>query len=234
MSVCKSLSVNVCYSSFLDCWRLIRVSESRLPGSARTLLSLVTLLGLNMAPSYASGFVTARTYPADFSPASIAVGDFNGDGILDLAVVNAGSYGSASGNVSVLLGKGDGSFQPTPAYTVGAYAFSAVVSDFNGDGHLDLAVAGYLDVEPTTPEVSILLGNGDGTFQAVQNYPTQGGSLAVGDLNGDGHLDLVTSGGSVLLGNGDGTFQVIAAPQRSRPAAVALGTSTATAFSTLP
>jgi hypothetical protein len=177
-----------------------------------------------MAPSYAGGFVAARTYPADFSPAFLAVGDFNNDGILDLAVANANSFASNYGNVSVLLGKGDGSFQPAPSYTVGADAFSVVVGDFNGDGHLDLAVAGYLDVEQTTPEVSILLGNGDGTFQAAHFYRTQGGSLAVGDLNGDGNLDLMTSGGSVLLGNGDGTFQ--AAPNfatGNSPSSVAVG-----------
>ena len=83
-----------------------------------------------------------------------------------------------------------------------------MVADFNSDGNPDLAVANFLD-----NNLSILLGNGDGTFETRVNYPTgtNPNSLAGGDLNGDGKLDLVTannaSNASVLLGNGDGTFQ---------------------------
>jgi len=92
-------------------------------------------------------------------------------------------------------------------YVTGAYPEAIVSADFNGDGKLDLAVANYGD-----SNVSVLLGNGDGTFQDAQNsatswYPL---SLAVGDFNEDGKLDLGTANAydvSVLLGNGDGTFQ---------------------------
>src|SRR5260370_3930075 len=129
---------------------------------------------------------------------SFAVGDFNGDGVPDLAVANDG--------LVVLLGNGDGSFQ-APLY-LGPDGFSVAVGDFNGDGRLDLVVAGG----GVNGNVSVFLGNGDGSFQpprivALGEYPR---SVAVGDFNGDGWLDVVVvaSGGvRVLLGNGDGSFQ---------------------------
>src|SRR5437588_1215560 len=101
------------------------------------------------------------------------------------------------------------SFAAPVTYTAGSYPVAAVSADFNNDAVLDLAVANNAD---TT--VSVLLGNGDGTFQPAQNY-TAGTSLAVGDFNADGKLDLATTnadGVSVLLGNGNDTFQ---APRNS-------------------
>lgn len=149
-----------------------------------------------------------------FAPgvSSVAVGDFNMDGKLDLAVVNATTL-----NVSILLGNGEGTFQTAVNYPVGLVAFSLLVADFNGDGKLDLAVGDITNNGPSN--VSILLGNGDGTFQTAVSYiaGANNGSnwLAAGDFNGDGRLDLVVgnlgsnaSGNvSILLGDGDGTFQ---------------------------
>src|SRR5262245_6795099 len=105
---------------------------------------------------------------------------------------------------------------PVP-YTVGTNPQAVATADFNGDGKLDLAVANQ-----TSNTVGILLGNGDGTFQAAQNYSTGSGprSVAVGDFNADGKLDLVTANAgnlSVLPGNGDGTFQA--------PASIGIGSS---------
>jgi hypothetical protein len=162
-------------------------------------------------PAAQAGFTTAPTYPVGNVPESVAIGDFNGDGIPDLAVANASSA-DGQGNVSILLGssKGDGTFAAAQSFAAGLTPMSVAVGDFNGDSKLDLAVANYND-----GTVSILLGNGDGTFQAPQNAMAGPGpiAVAVGDFNGDGIPDLVVvdnvSSGSVgiLLGNGDGTFQ---------------------------
>jgi len=139
---------------------------------------------------------------------SVAVGDFNGDGKLDLVVSNF-----YSDNVTMLLGNGDGTFQPAREiqnFGPGTFPLAVAVADFNGDGRADVAVA---NIAANT--VAVLLGNGDGTFQAPQSYPTWSDpeSIAVGDFNGDGKLDMAIAGDTpgsmvtVLLGNGDGTFQ---------------------------
>ncbi len=145
-----------------------------------------------------------RFYTVGTGPISIAVGDFNLDGRLDVVVVNSGDN-----NVSVLLGNGEGTFQPAVDYPVGSYPKSVAVGDFNGDGKPDLVVANSVN-----NNVDVLLGNGDGTFQPAVNYTvgTFPVSVAVADFNGDGKLDLVvanvdSNNVSVLLGNGDGTFQ---------------------------
>jgi hypothetical protein len=173
-------------------------------------------------------FLPALNYAAGYNPRSVAVRDFNGDGILDLAVANAGTWPSFSdGSVSILLGKGDGTFLPAKTYAAGAGRRSVAVGDFNGDGKLDLAVAGYGEVyhpgypygywAPTDETVRVLLGNGDGTFLPAQAFPAGSSpqSVAVGDFNGDGIPDLAVANYtypnpgtvSVLLGQGDGTFQ---------------------------
>jgi hypothetical protein len=155
-------------------------------------------------------------------PGSVVVGDFNADGALDLAWANANSA------VSVLLGNGDGSFQAAQDFGAGINPIFVAVGDFNQDGWPDLAVANHGGPNGT---VSVLLGNGDGTFQAAQGFRAGSfpRSVAVGDFNGDGAPDLaVTNAGSndisVLLGNGDGTFQD---PQRlgagTFPYSVAVG-----------
>ena len=151
-------------------------------------------------------FQTAVNYDVGGAPTSIAVGDFNHDGKLDLAVANSNST-----YVSVLLGNGDGTFQTAVNYDVGGAPTSIAVGDFNHDGKLDLAVA--VPVPGPSTYVSVLLGNGDGTFQTAVNYnaPYAPDAVAVGDFNGDGNLDLVvgnrSSNISVFLGNGDGTFR---------------------------
>jgi hypothetical protein len=123
-----------------------------------------------------------------------------------------------SSSVSVLLGKGDGTFRQQVQYAAGAYPVAVGLADLNGDGKLDI-VTENTDWYSTTPTVSLLLGNGDGTFQPHMDYPTGPGpykEIAFADLNGDGHLDVIVpdsnDGGSpgyvgVLLGNGDGTLQ---------------------------
>jgi hypothetical protein len=123
-----------------------------------------------------------------------AVGDFNGDGKLDLAVADSFS-------VVVFLGNGDGTFQTGVRYS--ATGLSAAVADISGDGKLDIITDG----------VSVLLGNGDGTFTSGGGVPINGNSAPLlGDFNGDGKLDIAVLASNpnqidLLLGNGDGTFQ---------------------------
>jgi hypothetical protein len=149
--------------------------------------------------------------------ASLAVADLNGDGKPDLVVA------SQSGSVGVLLGIGDGTFQPVVTYSAGgAVSVSVAVADVNGDGKPDLLVANQCDTgvgNCKNPSVGVLLGTGDGTFQAATTYAALDGldSLAVADVNGDGKPDLLVTSGSnnnnigVLLGNGNGTFQPVVA-----------------------
>src|SRR6266478_5557040 len=157
-------------------------------------------------------------------PSGIAVGDFNGDGKADLAVVNFGDW-----NVYVLLGNGDGTFQAARSVyfaSGGGFPWSIAAGDFNRDGKLDLAVSNYGD-----NSLSVLLGNGDGTFQAPLTSPvgTNPAQVTVGDFNGDGKLDLAVSSVAnntvaVLLGNGDGTFlPPLIAPVGANPWYFAVG-----------
>jgi len=171
-------------------------------------------------------FRTAQAYATGgFGTSAVAIGDFNGDGNADVVVANQCSTSNcqSGGSVSVLLGNGNGTLQPAKTYSSGAdTALSVAIADFNKDGHLDLAVADQCqDTSCQNGAVSVLLGNGDGTFQSAQIYPSAGyytDSVAVGDFNGDGNPDLAlvsqcqdstcqNGGVSVLLGNGDGTFQ---------------------------
>jgi hypothetical protein len=150
-------------------------------------------------------FLPPVSYRAGPFADAVAVGDFTGNGIPDLAVAN----GATNGTVSILVGKGDGSFRAPLSYPVGNSPRAVAVGDFNGDGHLDLAVVNWY-----SRTVSVLLGNGNGTFQAVTNYAVGNDpdAVAVGDFTGDGILDLAVANRdsdtvSVLLGNGDGSFQ---------------------------
>jgi hypothetical protein len=152
-------------------------------------------------------FQSAVNYPAGSNSSSVAVGDFNGDGKLDLAVANPGLGNFSEGNVSILSGNGDGTFKAAVNYPTGFNSSSVILGDFNGDGKLDLAVPNAdFGGNPVAPGIMILLGNGDGTFQANVNYEagSNPSSVAVGDFNGDGRLDMVAadtynSAASVLL-----------------------------------
>jgi hypothetical protein len=168
------------------------------------------------AVSYASG-------PG--SRGGIVVGDFNGDGSPDLAVADF-NYAGPFSYVGMLLNQGDGTFQPVQLVPVSfPAARSVTVGDFNGDGIPDLAVADGLGsngiLDQTYPAgMTILLGNGDGTFRNAGQYKspaTPGGGtvnpefITAGDLNSDGITDLIVCNYdhniNVFLGNGDGTFQ---------------------------
>jgi uncharacterized repeat protein (TIGR01451 family) len=166
---------------------------------------LAATTGLNSSVSILLGngdgtFQNAVNYPVGGDAVFVAVADFNGDGKADLAVANR------AGSVSILLGRGDGTFRTEIDQPI-SNPSALALGDWNGDGIVDLAVA-------TNSGVTILVGNGDGTFQA-------GGTLAAGivcsavtaaDFDGDGKMDLAVADGvngftKVFLGNGDGSFK---------------------------
>jgi len=158
-------------------------------------------------------FASPVSYSVGNGPYLVQTGDFNKDGNLDLVVTNV-----TDGTVSVLLGNGDGTFQGQKVSTSQTSGSYLAVADFNGDGELDLAVALY---SASSTNISILLGNGDGTFQApltTTPAPLLATGLAAGDFDADGKIDLVVAadsinngsvgagGAAIYLGLGNGSF----------------------------
>jgi len=183
---------------------------------------LVILLG-NGDGTFQPGVVyplTGRT------PQTVVVADFNGDGKQDLAVPCFSGGAGVPGEISLFLGKGDGTFQSAVSITVGNQAGWLAVGRFNNDAKLDMAVP-----NPNSNQVEVLLGNTNGTFQPAVIYPVGKGPswIAAADLNDDGKLDLVTANYgtndvSVLLGKGDGTFAAAASfPAGSGPSSGVTG-----------
>ena len=171
-------------------------------GDAIDLASTSTVVAQTVEAMPANGFGMPSNYNAGSYPQAVAVGDFNGDGIADLAVATNTTINLAQSLAVVLLGNGDGTFKAPVNYSVPGPVVSVVVGDFNGDGKADLAFG---------PN-NVLPGNGDGTFQPAKSGQAVafGYGLAAGDFNGDGNIDLAFPAGEflgVVLGNGDGTFQ---------------------------
>ncbi|MGA9040271.1 MAG: Ig-like domain repeat protein [Terriglobales bacterium] len=151
-------------------------------------------------------FQSAQAFSSGgYSANSVVVADVNGDGIPDLLVADKCLTSDCfeNGQVAVLFGNGDGTFQPAQIYDSGSTtAHSLLAADVNGDGKLDLIVS-------NSDSVGVLLGNGDGTFQDALYTPASygyQGHIVAADFDGDGKIDIASSDGSLLLGNGDGTF----------------------------
>ena len=160
-------------------------------------------------------FALATTLSTGLSPQSAVISDFSGDGRQDLATAN-----KASEDVSVFLGNGDGSFGPELRFAAGNDPVSITSADFNLDGIQDLAVANGPTRATESDGASILLGNGDGSFQAASHLYADGNPrrVTVTDADGDGVSDLVlvnneTDDLTLILGRGDGSFET---PERFR------------------
>lgn len=190
------------------------------------MLSAATMVAVSLivsAQSHASGYNAYTNYTVASSPYSVAVGDFNNDGYPDLVTANYNN-----GSVSVLLGKGDGTFGTPQTFTCGSYPISVAVGDFNQDGKLDVVV-GNNNNNKAGGNVAIMFGNGDGTLQAPVDYSVQGSPfyVAVADLNGDGLPDFVLAAHGaavqVYLNAGGGTFGTAATYNAgSNPQSVAI------------
>ena len=182
-------------------------------GDGKPDLAIGNVLNKNVGVLLNNGngtFAGAVNYPVDFNPESCAAADFNGDGKLDLAVGNFLGGPTSAGTMSILIGNGDGTFQPAVTTAVGT-PFHILAADLNADGKQDLVAA-----SASTDKVSVMIGNGNGTFQAPVTYSVGSAprTLGIADFNGDSKPDVaVTNSGndsttvSVLLGNGNGTFQ---------------------------
>lgn len=144
-----------------------------------------------------------RAYLAGSGPTSTVSADFNGDGVLDVAVSS-----QISNSVTILLGAGDGGFVEAASYASGAAPVKIAAGDLNSDSKTDL-----ITVDSSGGSLSIFLGNGDGTFMAAMTTAVTAGinDVAIGDFTGDGKPDVAVpsplgSSFSLLAGNGDGTF----------------------------
>jgi Big-like domain-containing protein/VCBS repeat protein len=200
----------------------VHVTQANAPRDAQTPATSTEAQPVPAAQKPPVSFANAQNYNTGLANlnglgGAVAIADLNGDGKADLVVAES------NGMFSVLLGNGDGTFQAPVTYSPGLSPVSVAIADLNGDGKPDVVLAGT--VVPRETAVGVLLGNGDGTFQAPVIYGTGTGgydSVAIADLNGDSHPDLVVAsqclskgcsqgadpgGVSVLLGNGDGTFQ---------------------------
>ncbi len=159
-------------------------------------------------------FASPVRYRAGTVPSGVTMAEFDGDGKLDLAVASFGgtSGGNQDSGVTVMLGRGDGTFASNATDSVGGAPLDGVIGDLNRDGELDLAVVNR-DVQ-VIDDLAVLFGNGDGSFSPYEGYdlPSSPNSLASGDFDGDGWDDLVSSSSrftgvvQIMFNNGDGTY----------------------------
>ncbi len=195
----STLTISTAASTSIASYLLaITGTSGDLVRTATATLHVVSTLPASACPSFAP-----YTYFAVSSPTSVTTGDFNRDGITDVAFASVNTN-----TVGVRLGTGAGAFQAAASFDAGSAPLSVAVGDFNGDGKPDLASA-----NSGSNDVSVLLGNGNGSFESDIAYAagTSPFAVATGDFDRDGVLDLAvannsSSNVSILLGQGDGTF----------------------------
>ena len=178
----------------------------------KTLILTISIVLIAAPSMLAAGlFVSAPLVPAGQQPFGVVLSDFNGDGKLDFAVANQ----IFAGTVSVSLENGRGQFQPAAAFSTDAfYTVALTAGDLNGDGHADIAALNNCNsARCTNGTLTILLGNGDGTFQNAVNYDLgiTPKAVVIADLNGDGKPDMAATSSSsnfvsVFVNQGGGTF----------------------------
>jgi hypothetical protein len=172
---------------------------------------LIALILTIQGSSYARGFLPAVNYPTGAEPFTVAIADFNGDGKPDLAAANY-----VDGTISILLGRGDGTFVPTKTHSICLRPIRIVAGDLNGDGRPDLVATCQTG---SAKDIAVMLNSASGFLpsQFFNDGGTGAGPLVLADFDGDGILDLVVGDGpmvSFLKGNGDGSFQL---PETSFP-----------------
>jgi hypothetical protein len=219
--------------------------RARAVASAFVLGLVVVLGGSLLSGAHAVAATQAPTFVRtdySFHGNNFAVGDFNGDGRVDLAGMGAQS-------AAVRLGNGDGTLGPRSDYPVAGPPQDLAAGDFDRDGKLDLAVT----INDPGVSLSLLIGNGDGAFRPATHFANTTGldspAVVATDLDNDGNLDAVIAHSiacftapcvvgetmSVMLGNGDGTFQPARDIRVGRGMSrIGVGISTATASRTLP
>ncbi len=195
------------------------------------ILDLVTANSLSNSISVLTGrgdgsFSSAQSYPngtmTPYDVQDVSIGDFNGDGILDLATAEA-----TSNTVGILIGRGDGTFNPRKSFASQGDAGALTTGDFNNDGILDIATH-----NKTTNSVDILRGVGDGTLQYATSFSAgasgNASSISTADFNGDGFLDLVTANSdgdsaTVMLGDGNLNFNALSYATGTQPLGISTG-----------
>jgi hypothetical protein len=185
--------------------RLIRILTCAL------LAACIGWLGAPVS-AFAAGtlsFASARGFHTGSGPQSVAIGDLNGDGKPDMVTAN-----TIASDISVLLGSGDGQFEPATDFLGGTYPYSVAIGDLNGDGKPDLVTANFGPSDGSGGDVTVLLGDGTGSFGSPTHFAIGAITplcVAIADLNGDGKLDVVTANlfannVSVMLGDGTGAL----------------------------
>ncbi len=168
---------------------LLRRNRIGNASGARCLGLMGCLAALVMASEAGAGALFSRSFAAGDNPISVAVADLNGDGVPDLVTANS----TGGGELNVLLGNGDGTFQAAVSFAPGISPWSVAVADINGDSVPDLVTANPFNHNHN--DVSVLLGNGDGSFQTPIFFMAGDRTffVAVADLDGDNRPDLVTA-----------------------------------------